>query len=101
MEYPAAVGTDPVCRGAAPEKGIISIFPDVIFVIFVARSTRVVPGTGGEDIIEWLYSALREDGDGDVCCFEGGGGHEEAGGEAEVWLVTDVCCGGVVVDVEG
>lgn len=71
----------------------------MILFLLVPRPARVIPWRGGEDIIVRVDAGLAEDGDGEVCALEGGGGHEEPGLEAQVGLGAEVVGGGVGGDV--
>jgi hypothetical protein len=99
VKNPPPVEEHSIRRCNTPEKSINAVFPHEILFIFISRSARVIPRTGGEDIVEWFDAGLTEYRDGCVSPLERGGGHEESGSEAQVRLVAYVCCFGVVLEV--
>ena len=92
---PGAGRGDAFGGGAAPEEGVLFVGEGRVWVRGggvvaggVFYFVHVVPGGGVEDVGVAVGFALREDGEGVVRCFEGGGREVEAVQVGEVGLVT-------------
>ena len=88
---PGAGGGDAFGGGAAPEERVLFVREGRVRVGVaggVLDFVHVVPGGGVEDVGVAVGFALREDGEGVVCGFEGGGGEVEAVKVGEVGLVA-------------
>ena len=83
--FPGAGGGDAFGGGAAPEEGVLFVGEGRVGVWGrvggrggVFYFVHIVPRGGVEDVGVAVGFALREDGEGVACGFEGGGGEVEA-----------------------